>query len=115
MLFEVAGGNGSRDGDDQRFFADFGSDFFKNFGDYLRLYAEDDNVRAFDRFAIVVGDEYTEFLAERKRLLTVLDGGGDALWRKQALLQISPKQNATEFAGAKYGEFFVGKFESHVG
>ncbi len=39
VLFQVAGGDRSGDGDDQRLVADFRRDLFQHFGDDLGLYA----------------------------------------------------------------------------
>src|SRR3954470_19186531 len=43
----------------------------------------------------------------------MLYGGDDAVGHKQALPEICPQQDATQFAGTEHRQFFVGKFRRH--
>jgi len=86
---------------------------FQHFGDDLGLYAQQNNVRALGRFAIVVGDRYAELLGNGCSLFGVLDRGGDALGGKETLLEVGAQQNATKFACAEHSQSLVGKFGIH--
>jgi hypothetical protein len=107
LLFEETCRYRSRNGDNQRVGADFGSDLLQHFRNGLRFYCQQKNVSAFDRFAIVGGDRNAELLRERSCSLPVLYGRNDPIGQKQSLLQICAQQDATQFSGTDYREFFV--------
>ena len=115
MLLDVAGRDGCGDGNDQRSFGEFRANLFEDFADDLRLDAKENNVRVFYRLAVVGPNLDGEIFAERSGFFGVADGGGDALGREEALLEIGAQENAAELARAQDGEFCVGEFASHGG
>ena len=81
---------------------------------WLGALRQQNDVGAFHRFAIVVGDDDTEFLGARRAFRRMLHLAVTRFAQKQALLQVRPQLDATEFASAEYGQSFVRKFEGHV-
>ena len=113
LLLDEACRHRSRNGDNQRVGANFGSDLLQHFRNGLRFYCQQNDVSAFDRFAIVGGHCNAELLRERGCSLRMLYSRDDPIGHKQSLLQICPQQDATQFAGTEYRQFFVGKFRRH--
>ena len=99
-----------RDRDNQCVGANFGSDLLQHFRNGLRFYCQQNDVSAFDRFAIVGGHCNAELLRERGYSLRMLYSRDDPIGHKQSLFQKCPQQDATQFAGTEYRQFFVGKF-----
>jgi hypothetical protein len=114
-LFDVGGGDGSGDGNDERVFAKLRLDLLEDVANNLRFDAEKNDVRIFYGLAIVGGNGNAEFLGENGGFLFVANGGGDALRHEQALFEVGAKKDSAEFAGAENGETFVGKFVWHGG
>jgi hypothetical protein len=102
-----------RNGDKQSVNANFGSDFLQQSGNGLRFYRQQNDVSAFDRFAIVGDDCNAELLRERGCSLRMLCRRDDLIRRKQSLLEVRAQQDATQFSGTQYYQSFVGKFRRH--
>ena len=113
LLLDEACRHRGRDGDNQRVGANFGSDLLQHFRNGLRFYCQQNDVSAFDRFAIVGGHCNAELLRERGCSLRMFYSRDDPIGLKQSLLQICPQQDATQLAGTEYRQFFVGKFRRH--
>ena len=114
LLLDEACRHRSRDGDNQRVGANFGSDLLQHFRNGLRFYCQQNDVSAFDRFAIVGGHCNAELLRERGCSLRMLYSRDDPIGHKQSLLQICPQQDATQFAGTKTASFLSESFGDMV-
>jgi hypothetical protein len=78
-------------------------DLLEHFAERLRLHAKEHNVGLRYSFAIVGRHPDAKTLTESSRFIAVQYRCAHALWRKQFLLKIRAKKNATEFPGAEDG------------
>jgi len=79
IYLDEASRHRSRNGDNHRVGANFGSDLLQHFRNGLRFYCQQNDVSAFNGFAIVGGHRNAEVIRERGSFLGVLNSRVDPI------------------------------------
>lgn len=112
-LLDIGGGDGGGNRDNEGALTEDRLDLLEDIGNDLGLHREQNDVSILGGIPIVGADVDAKFLAERRSLLFMSNGGGHLLRGEKTLFEIGSEKNTAELAGAENRELLVGEFGSH--